>query len=178
MINYTIMGEINTSSQDHSKRRSRRSARVDLTPMVDLGFLLITFFIFSTSMSEPVAMKLFIPKDTIKDSTNIPESNTLNILVTGNNKLHYYYGSDISLLNSCRASGNEIRNIIINKKAALNNGFAKHKGLYILIKPFTTASYQEIVNLLDEMTINGIKTYFLVEPTAQEANTLTSVVQY
>ncbi|HEX4850352.1 MAG TPA: biopolymer transporter ExbD, partial [Puia sp.] len=88
------MAEINNSGGDHEKRPGvkkgkKLSTRVDLTPMVDLGFLLITFFIFTTAMSRPTAMILKLPKDVEKDQNQQKESAVLTIMLGKSNKVFY-----------------------------------------------------------------------------------------
>ena len=81
------MAELDTSGGGHKKgpgvkKGKKLSTRVDLTPMVDLGFLLITFFIFTTTMSQPTALKLFLPDDKVTDEPNkAKESGVLTILM-------------------------------------------------------------------------------------------------
>ena len=111
----TVMGEINLNNSGHgvSRTKSKKlSTRVDLTPMVDLGFLLITFFIFTTTMSDPTAMKLVVPKDTVRDRDKAPEGKTLNIILAGNNRVSFYNGSNIGLINTMNNTGAGIREII------------------------------------------------------------------
>src|SRR4051794_26948964 len=94
------MAEMDTSGGGHKKgpgvKKSKKlSTRVDLTPMVDLGFLLITFFIFTTTMSQPTAMQLVMPKDTDnpEEQNKAKESGVLTILLGSDNHVFYYMGS-------------------------------------------------------------------------------------
>src|SRR5688572_18729684 len=111
------MGEINSTAgadRGSATKRKKLSTRVDLTPMVDLGFLLITFFIFTTSMSDPKEMKLILPTDKKPIiSQTIAESKTLNIILPGNNKIATYNGSDIKNTTLISGSDNSLRTIII-----------------------------------------------------------------
>ncbi len=76
------------------KARSKKmSTRIDFTPMVDLGFLLITFFMLTTTLSKPQTMEINMPeKDNITDPTKIKESTALTIILTENDKIYYYFG--------------------------------------------------------------------------------------
>jgi len=165
------MAEMDTSSGGGHKKGSgvkkgkKLSTRVDLTPMCDLGFLLITFFIFTTTMSQPTAMRLFLPKDTNKpeEQNKAKASGALTILLGKDNNVFYYEGildnSASNFKSSNFGSGDDgIRNVILHKKLNTNE-----KDLVIVIKPSVECTYKNVVDILDEMSINIVKKYALVD---------------
>lgn len=145
------------------KKGKKLSTRVDLTPMVDLGFLLITFFIFTTTMAQPTSMSLAMPKDTDKpdEQNKIKESGALTLMLGKADVIYYYFGSDPSKMQT--TTYKDVRKIIIDKKKA-----TPADDLFITIKPDKDATYKNAVNALDEMTINDIKRYAMIDPTADE----------
>jgi biopolymer transport protein ExbD len=163
------MAEMDTSSGGGHKKGpgvkkgKKLSTRVDLTPMVDLGFLLITFFIFTTTMSQATAMRLFLPKDADKpeDQNKAKESGVITILLGKDNHVYYYEGSlavDAASNNFKSSSFKEIRNVLIDKKAR-----TPEKDLVVVIKPSNESTYKNVVDILDEMAINILKRYALVD---------------
>jgi biopolymer transport protein ExbD len=156
---------ISSNSEERSRSGARkykkRSTNIDLTPMVDLGFLLITFFIFTTTMAEPTTMKLRMPHDAIdiKDSMQTPASGAISILMAGDNRLYYYFG-----MLSNNGAGivatdyKKIREVIINKKRNTDP-----QDFMILLKSTNEATYQNTVDMLDEMYINDVKKYALLD---------------
>jgi biopolymer transport protein ExbD len=129
--------------------------------MVDLGFLLITFFIFTTTMSQPTAMKLFLPKDTDKpeEQNKAKESGALTLLLGANNRIYYYEGQlDPSGNNLKNTTMKQVRDVIIGKKRSTSKD-----DLVIVIKPSEESTYRDVVDILDEMTINDIARYALVD---------------
>src|SRR5436190_10953501 len=101
------------------KKAKRLSTRVDMTPLVDLGFLLITFFIFTTTMSTPSTMDLYMPKDTEKDEdqNKAKESGALTVMMSKDNHIYYYEGKLAPDASNFKSSNfKEIRDVIINKK--------------------------------------------------------------
>jgi len=170
------------------KKAKKLSTRVDMTPMVDLGFLLITFFIFTSTMSSPTTMDLNMPKDTEKkdEETKVKMSGALTIMVGKDNNLFYYEG-ELTNENASQAfkssSFKEIRDVIIKKKQEVESRYVKdeaceakakaegknpndcrQKDFFVLIKPTEEANYKSVIDLLDEMTINKVARYALLEP--------------
>jgi len=157
------MAEMDTSGGGHKKKgpgvkkSKKQSTRVDLTPMVDLGFLLITFFIFTTTMSQPTAMKLNLPKDVEKpeDQNKLKESAAFTVMPSKANMVYYYEGLDPSKLQ--QTTFKQIRDIILDKKRRTDP-----KDFMVIIKPTKDATYKNAVDILDEMKIDDVKRYALV----------------
>ncbi|HEU4609876.1 MAG TPA: biopolymer transporter ExbD [Chitinophagaceae bacterium] len=159
-------------------RRSKKlSTRVDLTPMVDLGFLLITFFIFTTNLSEARSAKLVLPADGA--SSNLGESAALTVIPTHGDSIFYYNGSWSTHLpkgSSGWTSSNAIDGIgqiIRQKQKALDVSGLGRKEMMLLIKPADASSYTQFIRLLDEVMIEDIKHYALMDLSAEERAYLT-----
>lgn len=148
------------------KKPKKMSTNIDMTPMVDLGFLLITFFIFSTTMSQPTAMDLVVPKDEKdeKQQTQVDKRGVLNILLA-EDKAFTYEGSDPLTMQP--VSYADVRKRILDKKRQTETYNMKDKFM-VIIKPSKDATFQHTVDMLDEMTINDVKRYALVDIGEQE----------
>lgn len=158
------MAEMEVKDSGGGKQK-KLSTRVDLTPMVDLGFLLITFFMFTTTMSSPTAMDLFMPKDTERkdEETKVKESGAFSILIGDEDKVFFYEGQLKKVENLKQATFKTIRADLLKKKENTDTA-----DFVVIIKPAKTASYKAVVDILDEMTINEIKRYALVDITDEE----------
>lgn len=171
------MAELNTSfgGKSHGKpSRKKLSTRVDLTPMVDLGFLLITFFIFTTSMSEPKSMKLKLPKDEVENPLKTAEGKTVNLLLGSNHQLWHYRGNEMEKVKATNY-GNGIRRLIQAEKLRVGVQYGDPGELVILIKPTSSSTYEDLVNLLDEMMIHQVSRHILVEPGFEEITKVNSL---
>jgi len=167
------------------KKAKKQSTRVDMTPMVDLAFLLITFFIYTTTLATPSTLKLSMPKDE-KDPNNqteVKQSGALTILLGKDNNVYYYEGELLPDASNFKSSTfKEIRDVIINKrkdvmsryytdqaceekarKEGKPSDYCKDKDFMVIIKPNEEATYKNTVDILDEMTINGVKRYAIVD---------------
>jgi biopolymer transport protein ExbD len=130
------MAEVNTGDdgggkKKHGKQRAKKSStRIDMTPMVDLGFLLLTFFILTTTFNKPQAMEINMPvkdKDIpIEDQNKVPADHTLNIILTDNNVVYWYFGvadpnKPLPALTKTNYSQNGIRKLLIAENNKRHN---------------------------------------------------------
>ncbi|HEV7332679.1 MAG TPA: biopolymer transporter ExbD [Flavisolibacter sp.] len=147
------------------RNRKMHSLKIDMTPLVDLGFLLITFFIFTSALSEPTVTRLIMPKE--GDEAPVPQSKALT-LVLDNNKVFVYEGTWDEAIAGKRITQTTyslqrgMGELVRQKQTSVGDD------LVVLIKPLHTSSYQNVLTALDEMQINKVKKYAIVEATADE----------
>ena len=169
------MSEINTGGGGGKKgggkvRSKKASTRVDMTPMVDLGFLLITFFILATTLSKPSSMTLNVPDKTLKEETEpIKASNVMTVFLGKDNQAHYIFG---------KAAGEdpEVKSVSMGydfRKAVIDN-LTKVGGekFVLVLKPTKESTYKNMVDVLDDMAVIKLKRYALVDALTPEEKTL------
>ncbi|MFC0516186.1 ExbD/TolR family protein [Mucilaginibacter angelicae] len=167
------MAELNSSPQNGGGKHKRKkiNARVDLTAMVDLAFLLITFFIMTTTLAKPKAMDLAMPVG--KEDEPVGASRTLTVCLGKDNKVLYFLGElkqPIIAPSVTNFNANGIRKAIIetNKKVHDNTG----KSMIVLVKPSDKSQYSNLVSTLDELAITGIQQYAIVDIMPEDVNAL------
>lgn len=162
------------------KKGKKLSTRVDLTPMVDLGFLLITFFMYTTTMSKPKTMEINMPykDENLKkeDESKVKASTALTILLSSNHRIYYYEGlgddpnNPPQLQVTYFKAKDGIRDEIIAKQKKIEElrqqgALSGKDQLTVLIKPDDNSTYDDLVNILDEMSINDVRIYAIVDIT-------------
>lgn len=178
------MAELDTSSGGGHKKGpgvkkgKKLSTRIDLTPMVDLGFLLITFFMFTTTLAKPKTMEINMPykdeKLTDPEKNKLKASVAFTVLLSKNHRVYYYEGigddpnkaPDLKVTSFKAKDG--IRDAIIAKKKMVDGmkragALTAKDEMTVLIKPDTTSTYSDLVNMLDEMNINDVKVYAIID---------------
>lgn len=148
-------------------RSKKQSTRVDMTPMVDLGFLLITFFMFTTTFSKPNIMDLNLPaKPKPNEKVQTPEidlSNSVTFIVGKDNNL-FYHQQDASGLNEQTLIPTTYDRDGVEKVIAQAKKKAKNQENFtVIIKPLEDANFKHFVDILDEMEITGTKHYGIAE---------------
>ena len=126
------MADVNTEQGGaekgkHKKVRSKKSStHIDMTPMVDLAFLLLTFFMLSTTFSKPKTMEINMPVKPDKPDNELKVNNAVTLLLTDKNKIFWYFGEfkpDETKLDEASFSAdaaNSVRKILLDKNKDAN----------------------------------------------------------
>jgi biopolymer transport protein ExbD len=163
-----IQGKADSGGKGGKKRAKKMSTKIDMTPMVDLAFLLLTFFMLTTTFAKPNVMQLTMPvkekNPNPDEQTKIKASQAVTILLGKDNKAYYYFGlntpSDKTVpkpeIKVTDFSANGIRQVLLTRQRQKPEPI-------ILIKPTDDAKYKNMVDILDEMNITNQKKYALVK---------------
>lgn len=196
------MADVQTNDQDSGKggkhkkvRAKKQSTHIDMTPMVDLAFLLLTFFMMTTTFGKPKTMEINMPvkPDTPENQTLV--NNAVTILLTGDDKIYWYFGElkPETKLELTNYSNDGLRKLFLDKnkyavdrikqlrtESATNNmadttlkrleveAKGAKQALMVLVKADDKAKYKNIVDVLDELNITMVGKYAIVDLAQQE----------
>ena len=141
-------------------RAKKSSTRIDMTPMVDLAFLLLTFFVMTTTLNKPQTMEITMPEKP-KPEDKMPEVNekrVLTLVLGANDKIYWYIGITDPKVEVTNFSETGVRKILLRENAAI-------KDMVVLVKPSEESRYKNMVDILDELTISNVSRYALVDIT-------------
>jgi biopolymer transport protein ExbD len=145
---------------DGKVRSKKSSTRIDMTPMVDLAFLLLTFFMLTTTFNKPQTMEIIMPEKPKEeeDQPLVNEKKVVTLLLGKNDKIFWYQGITDPTVEVTDFSKDGIRKVLLEHNAAI-------KDMMVLIKPSDESRYKNTVDILDEMNITNIKRYAIVDIT-------------
>jgi biopolymer transport protein ExbD len=172
----------------HQKKRAKKgSTKIDMTPMVDLAFLLLTFFILTTTMYKPSTLQLTFPvppeEDKPKELDKV--NNALTLFLTKKDQIFYYKDAfklgetqlqqtdfskvgkmllemnitTVERINALKAQLNEQKINDVTYDSLENEAQKRPEALFVIIKPDKDAKYRNMIDIVDEMDISGIGKY-------------------
>ncbi len=146
--------------KDGKVRSKKTSTKIDMTPMVDLAFLLLTFFVMTTTLNKPQTMEITMPeKPKAEDQPPVVnEKRVLTLVLGSDDKIYWYLGITDPKINVTNFSTTGVRSILLRENAQI-------KDMVVLIKPSDESRYKNVVDILDEMNISNIARYALVDIT-------------
>ncbi len=143
-----------------SRRKTTTIAKlveVDMNPMVDLAFLLLTFFMLTTTFNQPQAMELVMPakpkpNETVAEQA-IKESKVLNIVLGEGKTLYHYPGISAQTASPLKGTA-ELKALLIRSKRQIPK-------LVVLVKAHPKSHFSSLVDVLDELNVENIERYAL-----------------
>jgi biopolymer transport protein ExbD len=134
-----------------------------MTPMVDLAFLLLTFFILTTTFNQPKTMEIRMPEKTLhNEAVDINHKRVVTLILGSNDRIYWYKGFETVVAETDYSTAG-IRQVLLGLNKSI-------KGMVVFIKPSEESRYQNLVDILDEMAITEITRYYLVDITPTDIN--------
>jgi biopolymer transport protein ExbD len=144
------VAESKSKGRGKKRKKGRRlGIRIDMTPLVDVAFLLLTFFMYTTSMSRPQTMEINLPPDK-NVKVEIPESNLLTLRVDAKGQIFWSTGLEAPK----KIEYKDLR-------AFLKQRIAENPKLVTLLKIDRDGKYNMLVNLIDELNLSNITRFSL-----------------
>lgn len=141
--------------------------KVDLTPLVDLSFLLITFFVFTATLQTPVALTTLLPADS-EQPILVAESGVVRLLAGKESVLFFTENSSEPIASLRYADADTFREKLLSFRQQVIKKWGNDSKMFVMIQPTDNASLSHLVQLFDEMQICQIKSYALLDPSAQD----------
>src|SRR5690349_19474857 len=146
--------------KDGKVRSKKTSTKIDMTPMVDLAFLLLTFFVMTTTLNKPQTMEITMPEKVKENDVQTPvnEKKVLTVILAENDKVYWYIGMTDPTVEVTNFSDGGIRKVLLQKNAEIDK-------MVVLIKATDESKYKNVVDILDEMNITNMQRFVLVDIT-------------
>jgi biopolymer transport protein ExbD len=199
------MAELAEDSGGHGKKGGKKrakkpSARIDMTPMVDLAFLLLTFFVLTSTFSKPKSMELTFPVPPDNPDQQVKIKNGVTFILTKDDRIFYYEGefraadspegpkTELKELTFAQSGANSLQEYLLNKnkwlheqiktlneklekkqiadttyKRLVKEAKANKESPTFLIKTDDKATYKNVIDLIDQLNINMVGKYVVVD---------------
>ncbi len=172
------MAEVMTNTKSSGRRGSKlKTIHVDMTPMVDLGFLLITFFMFATTFLKPNVMNLGLPAKTEGPTGNVIDTRNQLTFILGDNRI-FYYQKEVKDLTPADIKEVPQQSIAAAKTIQQYRKVAPKPEIFtVIIKPTEDANYSNFVDMMDELQIAKSERYGITDLQPKEKEIYKEIIQ-
>ena len=144
------VAESKSHGKGKKKKQGRRlGVRIDMTPLVDVAFLLLTFFMYTTSMSRPQTMEINLPPDK-NVKVEIAESNLMTLRINDKGVIYWNVALDAPKIIEFK----DLKAFLVDKQASIPK-------LTVLLKIDRLGKYKMMVDLIDELNNSGVQRFSL-----------------
>lgn len=172
------MAEIIAQEKQGGSKQRKKLIRVDMTPMVDLGFLLITFFMFTTNFTKPNVMDLGLPAKGPHHPGNVVDIRNQVTFILGKDNRVFYHQQSREDLNKNNLKETDFNGLNITRIISeAYNKAPKKENFTIIIEPTDDASYKNFVDILDDIAISKKERYGVTDIKPWEKKVYEEVTQ-